>query len=165
MKLTLRQKTLKLMDTFEMTDETGRMLFSAKGRISIGKRVDLLDSLGESVGYVRERLVDLLPHYMIYEGDEHIGDIVKDLSVVRDRFSFTFSKWVVKADLVGFSYEILEGRRVVAKISRRAVRVVHPVYDIEIADDADTVRVLLAVMAILAMSSEKDYKDNLLRRG
>lgn len=158
MKLTLRQKTLKLMDTFELTDETGRTLFRAKDRISVSKRIDVYDATGETVGYVRERLVDVLPHYLIYEGDEHIGDIVKDLSVVRDRFSFTFNKWVVKADLIRFSYEILAGRRLVARIERRAARVVHPVYDIEIPDDHDALKVVLAVMAIIAMNSEEDGK-------
>lgn len=162
MKLTIRQKVLKLLDTFEMTDETGQMIFTARGRISVSKRIDVFDSTGERVGYVRERLVDLLPHYMIYEGEEHIGDIVKTISPVRDRFSLTFNRWVVKADIIRFSYEIVEGRRLVARIARRAARVVHPVYDIEVADDRDAVRVVLALMAILAMNSEED--ENKLRR-
>ena len=162
MKLTIKQKVLKLFDTFEMTDGTGQMIFTARGRISVSKRIDVYDSTGEAVGYVRERLVDLLPHYMIYEGDGHIGDIVKTLNPVRDRFSLTFNRWVVKADIVRFSYEILEGRRLVAKISRRAARVVHPVYDIEVADDHDALRVVLVLMAILAMNSQED--ENKLRR-
>jgi len=160
LKLVLKQKAFKLFDTFTVTDEKGNELFTAKGRFSVSRRIDLFDSTGECVGSIREKLIDLLPHYRIYENDELIGDIVKDISVLRDRFSFTFSRWAVTADLVKFSYRILDGRTSVAKIDRRAVRLIHPVYDIELEDPKDAVRVILAFLAIIAMDEDRKKKDS-----
>lgn len=154
MKLTVKQKVLKLLDTYEMTDEKGNLIFTAKGKISVSKRIDLYDATGEVIGSVREKLVDVLEHYRIYVSDEHVGDIVKNLSVIRDRYAFTFNKWSVKADPVNFRYEFLDGRRKIAVLSRHAVRVVHPVYTIEIEDDHDAIEVALASLAIFSMNEE-----------
>lgn len=158
MKLTVKQKVLKLLDTYEMTDEKGNLIFTAKGKLSVSKRIDMYDATGELLGSVREKLVDLLPHYRIFIGDEPVGDIVKELSLMRSKFGFTFNKWNVKADVADFRYEFSEGRRKVAVVKKHAVRVVHPVYTIEVEDDHDAVEVALAALAIFSMNEENDKK-------
>lgn len=139
-----------------MTDENGNLIFTAKGKISVNKRLDLFDSTGEQLGSVRERLVDFLEHYRIYVGEEFVGDIVKNISLIRDHYSLTFNKWTVKADPVNFRYEFFEGRKKIAVIRKHAVRVVHPVYSIEVEDDHDAVLVALAALAVFSMNEDNN---------
>lgn len=100
---------------------------------------------------VKQQVLTFLPKFDLYLGDACIGTICKEFTIVRPQFTLNFNGWQVQGDFMGWEYEITDGQRQVAAISKELLHWTDT-YVIDVADGRDG---LCALMVVLAIDAEK----------
>ena len=148
MKLILKERILTWFDSFNVYDEAGRIVFKVHGKLAWGHKLVICDAAGNEVGVVREKIIDLLPHFNLLKDGEKVGCVSKKLTVLRPKFNIDFRGWQADGDLLQWNYSIHEKRgRKVASVYKKLIRLVDT-YVIDVEDDADALDVLMVVLAI-----------------
>ena len=152
MKLLIKQRFFSWFDSYDIYDEKGNTVFTVEGKLSWGHCLHILNASGTHVGTVQEKVLTFLPKFELYIGQQCVGEIKKELTLLRPRFEVTGCGWQLDGDFLEWDYEI-QGQRgePVAKISKEIFNWTDT-YVIDILNPADT---LLALMVVLAIDAEK----------
>lgn len=166
MKLYMKQKIFSWADTFGIFDGEKNRRYTVKGEIiALGKKLHLYDEQGNELAYVKEKIVSLLPEYIIYIRGQKTAKIVKDITLFRPKYTVKELDWKVKGDILDHEYEIRRKKEVIAAVSKKWFAI-GDTYEIDINDSADELTVLATVLAIDACiekereKAEKERKDD-----
>lgn len=153
MKLLFKQRFFSWLDSYDIFDESGQVLYTVKGQLSWGHCLKIFDHAGREVGMVEERIFSFLPKFEMYEGDAYLGCICKEFSFFRPKFSIEYNGWQVEGDFFEWDYEIRSGHddRLIATVSKELFKWTDT-YVIDVGDPADA---LHALMLVLAIDAEK----------
>lgn len=160
MKIIIKQKVVSLLGEFTAEDENKNELYVIKGKPGLSKTFEIYDQNGKSAGKIKEKIISLVPHYLLYDKNEQVGDIVKNITLFKDRYTIGFKDWVAEGDLVDFNYEVKRKREKVFSIKRRAVRIINPVYTLEVENRADAFYAVMVAVAIFIMNADEKNKNN-----
>ena len=159
MKLILKQRILTWFDSFNIYDESGDIYYKVKGKLAWGHKLVIYDAAGNEVGMVREKIVDILPHFNLFKDGRKVGTISKKLTLIRPKFKIDFNGWNVNGDWMAWDYSIRDRRgREVAAIYKKLLRLVDT-YVIDVADEADALDALMVVLAIDVEKCSQRHKD------
>jgi uncharacterized protein YxjI len=152
MRLLFRQRIFSWFDSFDIFDEAGNTVYTVKGQLSWGHCLKIFDSTGSYVGMVKQRVITFLPTFDIYMGDNLIGSIKKEFSLLRPKYDIDFNSWHVDGNLLEWDYTIRDtlGSRI-ATISKELLHM-SDTYTIDVANPYDA---LYTVMLVLAIDAEK----------
>jgi uncharacterized protein YxjI len=152
MRLLFRQRIFSWFDSFDIFDEAGNTVYTVKGQFSWGHCLKIFDSTGSYVGMVKQRVITFLPTFDIYMGDNLIGSIKKEFSLLRPKYDIDFNSWHVDGNLLEWDYTIRDtlGSRI-ATISKELLHM-SDTYTIDVANPYDA---LYTVMLVLAIDAEK----------
>lgn len=152
MKMIFKQRFFSWLDSYDIYDENGNTIFTVEGKISWGHCLHILDSRGEHVGTVKEKIISFLPKFEIYQGERYLGCIKKEISFLKPKFSVDCNGWSVQGDFWGWDYTIVapNGHNV-ATVSKELLHFTDTyTIDVEYSTDA-----LQALMVVLAIDAEK----------
>ena len=159
MKLVLKQRILSWFDSFNIYDEDGNIYFKVKGKLAWGHKLVIYDAAGNEVGMVREKIIDILPHFNLFKDGEKVGCISKKLTVLRPKFKIDFRDLDVDGDWMQWDYSIRDKRgRQVARIYKKLLRLVDT-YVIDVADEDDALDALMVVLAIDVEKCSAEHKE------
>ena len=156
MKLLFRQRIFSWFDSYDIYDEWGNTVYTVRGQLSWGHLLKIYDARGYAVGTVRERVLTFLPKFEMYLGDRYMGCVRKRFSFFRPVFDLDCNGWQVEGDFMGWEYEITDGQRQVAAISKELLHWTDT-YVIDVADGRDG---LCALMVVLAIDAEKCSRNS-----
>ena len=152
MKLYFKQRFFSWFDSYDIYDyDTGDVVYTVEGQLAWGHCLHILDADGRHIATVKQRVLTFLPKFDLYLGDAFIGTICKEFTIVRPLFTLNFNGWQVQGDFMGWEYEITDGQRQVAAISKELLHWTDT-YVIDVADGRDG---LCALMVVLAIDAEK----------
>ncbi|WP_337362335.1 LURP-one-related family protein [Vescimonas sp.] len=152
MKLYFKQRFFSWFDSYDIYDyDTGDVVYTVEGQLAWGHCLHILDADGRHIATVKQRVLTFLPKFDLYLGDACIGTICKEFTIVRPLFTLNFNGWQVEGDFMGWEYEITDGQRQVAAISKELLHWTDT-YVIDVADGRDG---LCALMVVLAIDAEK----------
>ncbi|MDO4268131.1 MAG: LURP-one-related family protein [Eubacteriales bacterium] len=152
MKLLFKQRFFSWLDSYDIYDETGNVLYTVKGQLSWGHCLKIFDVAGREAGTVQERIFTFLPKFEIYFGEEYAGCISKELSFFRPCYHIDFNGWSVTGDFMEWDYSICdEGGGLVATVSKELWHLTDT-YMIDVVQEKDA---LGALMFVLAIDAEK----------
>ena len=152
MKLILKEKIISWFDSFNIYYESGDICYKVRGKLAWGHKFVIYDAVGNEVGKVRERIIDLMPHFDLYKGGEKVGTISKKITVLKPKFKVDFNGWDVKGDVMSWNYSVHDKTgRETARVYKKLLRLLET-YVIEVPNEDD---VLDAVMVVLAIAAEK----------
>lgn len=152
MRLLFRQRLFSWFDSYDIYDEAGNTVFVVKGRLDWGHRLEIYDGMRNHLGTVREKVITFLPRFEMYIGDRYIGNIQKELTLLRPKFSLDCNGWQVSGDMFAWNYEVNDpvGRPVMT--ARKQVLRMTDTYEIDVVNPADA---LLSLMIVLAIDAAK----------
>ena len=153
MRLLFKQRFFSWLDSYDIYNEAGEVLYTVKGQLSWGHCLKIFDSTGREVGMVQERVFSFLPKFEMYEGGTYLGCICKEFSFFRPKFSIECNGWQVVGDFFEWDYEIRGGHdnRQIAVVFKEILKWTDT-YVIDVSDPADA---LHALMLVLAIDAEK----------
>lgn len=156
MKLLFKQRMFSWFDSYDVYDEAGNTIFSVKGRLSWGKKLEIHDASGAHVGTLKQRVMTFLPTFDIYLGERCVGCVQKEFSFFKPSFHLDCNGWRVEGNWFEWDYEIRDpANRLVASISKEVFNWTDT-YVIGVYDPVDA---LSALMVVLAIDAEKDNRN------
>ncbi len=148
MKLYIRQKVFSWRDRFTVRDEAGNDRWYAVGELfSWGHKLHVTDADGNEVLYIREKVWSFMPRFRIYMGDAMIAEIVREFTFLRPRYRIEGLGWRVDGTFWEHDYTVSDGERTVVTIHKQWMTW-GDCYELDIADPADELPALAAVLAI-----------------
>lgn len=155
----MRQKIVAFGDDFYIENERGEQVFYIDGKIlTIRDTLVFQDMQGRELCRIKEQLVKIKDTMNIEGPDgENIATVKKDLiNVLRDHFTVKIKNGPdldIKGNVFDFDYRIREGRRDVARVSKKLFRI-KDTYGVEIQLGQNEI-LILAVTVALDMMAHK----------
>lgn len=157
MKLLFKQRFFSWFDSYDIFGEDGRILYTVKGKLAWGHKLQIYDSVGRQIGTVRERIISLFPAFELYEGDRYLGCVRRKLSFLKPRYEIDFKGWKVSGNFLEWDYQIYgAGGELVATVDKEIFNWTDT-YVIDVKDPADA---LYCLMFTLAVDAEKCSRNN-----
>lgn len=150
MKLLFKQRFFSWFDSYDIYDENGNTVYVVKGQLSWGHRLQIYDAYGNAVGRVQERVLTMLPRFEMYVGERLVGEIKKEFTFFRPKFSLNCNGWTVEGNFWEWDYTVYDGPREVMTISKELFNWTDT-YSMNIHRPDDALFCLMIVLAIDAV--------------
>jgi uncharacterized protein YxjI len=154
MRMLFKQRFFSWFDSFDIYDEQGDTLFTVEGVLAWGHCLKVFDREGKYLGMVKEKVLSFLPRFEVYLGETYAGVIRKEFTFLMPKFEIELNSWRVEGDWLEWNYEVLDGKRLVASVSKELWRWTDT-YQIEVERDEDALMALMTVLAIDAVKCDK----------
>lgn len=160
MKLLFKQKFFTWFDSYNIFDEVGNVFFHVQGQLSWGHLFYIYNQNNVHIGTLKEQIFRFLPHFTMFENGNEVGEIIKEFSWFRPKFSLTCSDWTVTGNIWEWDYSIINSKNeVIAYISKQLFNFTDT-YVLDIKNDYNALRVLMIVLAIDAIKCNQAYAAN-----
>jgi uncharacterized protein YxjI len=149
----MRQKLVSFGDDFYIENEAGQKVFKVDGKVlRVRDKLIFKDMQGNKLCQIQERMLRIKDSMAIEDGQGNkIAEVKKALiTPLRDRWTVKIGNGPdmdVQGNLLDHEYEITEGRRKVAQVSKKWFRV-RDTYGVEIAPDQEDVVILAVTVAL-----------------
>lgn len=148
MNLYVKQKVFSWGDHFTVYDEAGNERYIVQGEVfTWGKKLHLLDLAGVECAFIRQKLWSFLPRYDINRNGEDVAEVVREFTFFHPEYTVKGFGWHVEGDFFAHEYEITDGTRTVATVSKQWMTW-GDAYEIRIAPDVDEIDALAVVLVI-----------------
>lgn len=151
MELLFRQRLFSWLDSYDVFDREGNTVYTVKGELSWGHRLQIYDAGGWHLGTVQEKVLAWLPRFELYSGGRLVGTLTKELSLLRPKFRLDCNGWRVEGDVWEWDYRVMEGSFQVSSLTKKLWNWTDT-YRMEIARPEDA---LLCLMIILSIDAAK----------
>ena len=152
MKLYFKQRLFSWFDSYDIYDEDHQSVYTVRGQLSWGHKLNVYDASGALLGTLRERVLSFLPKFEILIGEKCVGEIRKDFTFFKPRFTVDFEGWQVSGSFWEWDYTITDRAGAsVATVSKELFRLTDT-YVIDVVHEKDA---LSALMLVLAIDAEK----------
>jgi uncharacterized protein YxjI len=148
MKLLIKQRVFAWTDSYDVYDEWENPIYFVKAEfLTLGHQIHVYDQAGQEVGSIHQRLLHLLPTFEILLHGQYLGQVRKEFSLFRPRYTVECSGWDVQGNLLGWDYDVLQGPHLAAHISKEFFRW-GDTYVVDVPNPDDHQLVLLLAIAI-----------------
>jgi uncharacterized protein YxjI len=149
----MRQKLVAFGDDFYIENEAGQKVFKVDGKVlRVRDTLVFRDMQGNKLCQIQERMLRIKDVMAIEDGDgNQIAEVKKALiTPLRDRWTVKIRNGPdldVQGNILDHEYEIKDGRRKIAQVSKKWFRV-RDTYGVEIAPDQEDVVILAITVAL-----------------
>ena len=148
MRLLFKQRMFSWFDSYDVYNEAGEMMFSVRGRMGWGHKLEVYDRAGSAVGLLQEKIFRFLPTFEMYMCGNLVGTIQKEFTFFRPSFHLDCNGWSINGNWMEWDYDISDHMGLtVAHISKQIFNWTDT-YVLDIANDSDALAVLMVVLAI-----------------
>lgn len=148
MNLYIKQHIFTWGDKFSIYDEEGNEKYYVEGEIfTFGKKLHLYDLNGNELAYIEQKLLTFLPKYLIYRNGVQFAEVVKEFTIFHPEYTVNGPDWTVHGDFFDHDYDIVDGERTVASVSKEWFTL-GDAYEISFGLDVDEVDALSVVLVI-----------------
>lgn len=106
MKLLFKQRMFSWFDSYDIYDENENTVYVVKGQLSWGHCLKIFDREENELGTVKQEVLTWLPKFELYEGENYIGCLEKELGWFKPKYNIDFNGWHVEGDFPGWDYTI-----------------------------------------------------------
>ena len=158
MKLLFKQRFFSWLDSYDVCDENGAILYSVEGKLGWGHVLHIRDAQGAHVATLKEVVWTFLkPKFELFKGETKVGTITKEITFFRPRFDIDFNGWSVNGNFWEWDYSILDAQGCTVAAVCKEIWNWTDTYAIEVADPENA---LYALMVTLAIDAEKCSRND-----
>jgi uncharacterized protein YxjI len=156
----MRQKLVSIGDDFYIENEAGQKVFKVDGKVlRVRDKLVFEDMQGNKLCQIQERMLHIKDTMAIDDADgKEIAKVKKAIiTPVRDRWTVKIkdgNDLDVQGNILDHEYEIKEGRRKIAQVSKKWFRV-RDTYGVEVAPDQEDVIILAVTVALDNMAHRR----------
>jgi len=157
LKLLFKQRFFSWFDSYDIYNETGETVYVVKGQLSWGHCLKIFDTNSYEIGTVKERIFTFLPKFEMYMGDQYIGCISKEFSLLKPKYNIDCNGWHIEGNFLEWDYRIIgtNGQQV-AIVSKELLNWTDT-YTINVFNPQDAI---YALMLVLAIDAEKCSRND-----
>lgn len=148
MRLLFKQRFFSWLDSYDIYDESGAVVYTVEGQLAWGHKLVISDINGNKIGMVREEILTLLPRFTLSVGTREIGEVRKEFTFFHPSFRLDCMGWQVNGNFMEWDYAINDDAgRSIAVISKEIFHWTDT-YVLDIYDAANALYVLMIALAI-----------------
>lgn len=148
MQLLFKQRLFSWFDSYDIYDEEGSTAYTVKGKLSWGHLLEIYDKYDNHIGTVQEKVLTFLPKFVMYVNGQEVGEIRKELTFLKPKFTLDCKGWTVDGDWLEWDYQVRDrSGGLVMKASKEVLRFTDT-YVIDIVKEEDALYCLMIVLAI-----------------
>jgi len=165
-KLFMKQQVFSLTDKFSVKNEVEEDVYEVNGDFLTvgGKKLHIMDVNGREVAMVRQKLLSLMPRFIVTINDEQVAMIVKKISFFKAKYKVEGPGWEVNGSILDHDYKITDNGREIVSLHKVWLSWGDS-YEIDIADGTDEVLALATVIAIDCVKAEQDQSAAYVNTG
>jgi uncharacterized protein YxjI len=155
----MRQKLIAFGDDFYIENEAGQKVFKVDGKVlRVRDTLKFKDMRGNVLCQIQERMLRIKDVMAIEDGrGSKVAEVKKALiTPLRDRWTVKIRNGPdldVQGNILDHEYEIKEGHRKVAQVSKKWFRI-RDTYGVEVAPDQEDVLILAVTVALDQMAHD-----------
>lgn len=151
MKLLFKQRFFSWFDSYDIYNEARHVLFTVKGCLSWGHKLEIYDARGAHIATLKEEVFTFLPRFRMYIKGQYIGEIKKEFTFFKPSFTLECKGWQVDGNFFEWDYTILDSnKRKIAYISKELFNFTDT-YTIDVLESDNALMCLMVVLAIDAI--------------
>ena len=148
MRLLIKEKVFTFGDKFTVTDECGNDRYLVEGEIfSWGKKLHVCTPAGREVAYVEQQVFSFKPRYQVFVEGTLIGEVVREFSFFRPRYTVVGANWDVEGELWTHDYTVSRDGETIVTISKEWMTF-GDTYVLDVRNPEDEICALALVLAI-----------------
>ena len=148
MKLYVKEKFFTWVKDFSVYDTSGRERYHVSGEfMTFAHKLHVTDPDGRERAFVRSIPFRWHPTFVVEVGGREVCRIIKEFTFLRPYYRFEGIDWIIEGRSWAHDYTITSPSGTVATISKEWFTL-GDAYEIDIADSADEMAVLAAVLTI-----------------
>lgn len=156
MKLLFKQRFFSWFDSYDIYDEAESTIFTVKGELAWGHKLNISNSVGEYMGTVQEEVLTLLPRFAFYMGEDCVGQLRKEFTFFHPEYTLDLNGWQVSGSFLGWEYEVTApGGRQVMQVYKEPFHWTDA-YVLDVHEPKDALLCLMIVLAIDAANCAKN---------
>ena len=152
MKLLFKQRMFSWFDSYDVYTEANEKLYTVRGQLAWGPCLKIYDRFDCEVGMVKEKIFSFLPRYEIYLNGLLIGEIKKEFSFFKPKFTINYNGWQVEGSYTEWNYRIYSDTSLLLATVKKELWNFTDTYVIDVMDPKDA---LSALMLVIAIDAEK----------
>ena len=155
----MRQKLIAFGDDFYIENEAGQKVYKVDGKVlRVRDTLKFKDMRGNVLCQIQERMLRIKDVMAIEDGSGNkVAEVKKALiAPLRDRWTVKIRNGPdleVQGNILDHEYEIKEGRRKVAQVSKKWFRI-RDTYGVEVAPDQEDILILAVTVALDQMAHD-----------
>jgi uncharacterized protein YxjI len=120
MKLCFRQRLFRLLNTYDVTDESGQLVYTLRGEfVPFHHRLHIEDAQHQRVATMEERMFHWRHRFFVDIAKGPQGDLIKELTLFKPIYRLDFLPWTVEGDFWGWDYRIVDHQgNLIARIQK-----------------------------------------------
>ena len=139
-------------DSYDVYTEANEKLYTVRGQLAWGHCLKIYDRFDCEVGMVKEKIFSFLPRYEIYLNGLLIGEIKKEFSFFKPKFTINYNGWQVEGSYTEWNYRIYSDTSLLLATVKKELWNFTDTYVIDVMDPQDA---LSALMLVIAIDAEK----------
>ena len=160
MKLIFKQRFFSWFDSYDIYDESGRVVYQVEGKLSWGHKLVIYDRNRNEVGTVLEKVMTLPPKFEMYKNNEYIGCLSKELSFFLPHYNIDYNGWHIDGTLTEWNYTIVDANYMPIAIISKEIFNLTDTYVIDVKDPENSLDALMFVLAIDAEKCSRNKRQN-----
>ena len=148
MKLLFKQRFFSWLDSYDIYDEMGNTVYTVKGELSWGHKLQIYNADGLPVGTIKEEVFTFLPKFAMYLNDEYIGRIYKEFSFFKPVFHLDCNDWKVQGNWLEWDYQIVNSQGIIIATISKEIFHFTDTYVIDVVQPDNALYVLMIALAI-----------------
>ena len=156
MKLYIRQKLLRITDTYDIYDESGRKKFYAECDFTLFLHKLRVYEGNEEFGLVQQEFNLFTPKFSFYMNNEYLGDILKEFTFFYPSYHMDFNGWRIDGDFFDLNYNVYDQNDNIIMTFKKEFLSFTDEYYLDIKDEKyERLCVLIALAVDMAICSQK----------
>ncbi len=159
MKLYINEKLFSIHRRFYVKDEYDRDVFEISSEfLTIGDKTTVKDMMGNTVAYIEQRILHLMPHYDIYIDGQLVCNIAKKIRLLANDYELS-NGYTISGGVMALDFTIYdEYRKQLGSITRKLFSIGDK-YTIEIYDE-EKLPIVLAIIVSIANDVNRRQRSN-----
>lgn len=156
MKLYIRQKLLRLTDTYDIYDESGKRKYFAECDFTLFLHRLRVYEGNEEFGLVQQELSLFLPKFEFHMNNEYLGSIIKEFTLFFPSYRMDFNGWRIDGDFFDLDYDVYDQNgKIIMSFQKELISFTDEYY-LDIKDEKyERLCVLIALAVDMAICSQK----------
>ena len=148
MKLLFKQRFFSWFDSYDIYDESERVVYVVKGQLSWGHKLVIFDANGNELAMAVQKIFTFLRIFEIHKNGQYIGCLNKELSLFVPHYNLDYNGWHIDGSIMEWDYQILDSNgNHIASVSKELFNFTDT-YVLDIENPQDALDVLMFVLAI-----------------
>lgn len=148
MKLFVKEKLFSIHNRYYIYNENEKIEYEIESKaISIGDKTTIYDKEHNSIAYIEQEILHLMPHYNVYINGEYKFQIKKKFQMFKNNYELS-NDYTVDGSTLSLDFIIKNNNGKEIAIINRKFLSIGDKYQIEIIDEKDINIILTIIVAI-----------------